>query len=198
MEEQGLIKTSEGSHITDSEILGEIFLDRYACVTRSRLQGYNAIGCFSYVRNTILGRYTHIGARASIGGAKHPLDWVSSGSFQYRNDCWECKSKVIPFDEGQGPSIGSDVWIADNSVVLGSLSIGTGSIVGAGSVVVKDVHPYTIVCGNPAQMIRRRFNNALSDQLYESQWWEKSPKELEGLTMNDPRRFLLEYRERFA
>ena len=59
---------SEGSFIKDSVVLGEVFLDRYACITRSSLLGYNAIGCFSYVRNSILGRYTHIGSRVSVRG----------------------------------------------------------------------------------------------------------------------------------
>jgi len=192
-----MIIKSEGSLIKDSVVLGEVFLDRYACITRSSLLGYNAIGCFSYVRNSILGRYTHIGSRVSVGGAKHPLDWVSIGSFQYRNDCWKSKSSIIPFDEGDGVNIGSDVWIADNSVVLGNVSLGVGSVIGAGSVVVKDVPPYMIVCGNPAREMRMRFDQIHVDHLLKTQWWNKSPKELEGLTMNDPSQFIYDFNSKF-
>ena len=192
-----MIRQSEGALLKDSQVLGEVFLDRYACVARSILAGFNAIGCFSYVRNSSLGRYTHIGARVSVGGASHPLDWVSVGSFQYRNDCWNCASAIIPFDEGDGVNIGNDVWIGDNSVVLGSIQIGTGSVVGAGSIVTKNVKPYTIVCGNPAKAIRMRFNQNYVDQLLESHWWEKTPRELEGLPLNNPGKFLQEYSHRF-
>lgn len=150
------------------------------------------------MRNSILGRYTHTGSRVSVGGgAKHPLDWVSIGSFQNRNDCWKSKSSIIPFDEGDGVNIGSDVWIADNSVVMGNVSLGVGSVIGADSVAVKDVPPYMIACGNTAREIRMRFDQIHVDHLLKTHWWNKTPKELEGLTMNDPNQFSYDFNSTF-
>jgi len=192
-----LIKSSEGSIANDTQILGEVFLDRYSCVTRSILGGYNGIGSFSYVRNSKIGRYTHFGSRVSVGGAAHPLDWVSIASFQYRNDCWQNKMSVLSFEEGNGTEIGNDVWIGDNAVVVSGVKIGSGCVVGAGSIVTKDLQPYTIAVGNPARVLRMRFDELTAERLLETQWWKKNPDDLDGLPLNEPENFVVEYWRRF-
>ncbi|WP_449401090.1 CatB-related O-acetyltransferase [Chryseobacterium wanjuense] len=67
--------------------------------------------------------------------------------------------------------IEDDVWIGSNSVILSGVKIGRGSIIGAGSVITKDVEPYSIVGGNPAKILRKRFDQKVIDKLEESQWW---------------------------
>ena len=68
--------------------------------------------------------------------------------------------------------IGNDVWLGYRSVILAGVTIGDGAIVGAYSVVTKDVPPYTIVAGNPAKEIRRRFSEAEIARLLELRWWD--------------------------
>lgn len=192
------IKAAEGALIIDSHVNGELFLDRYATIKETITQGFNGIGCFSYVRRSRIGRYTHFGSRVSIGGANHPLDWLSIGSFQYRDDCWSSKCHNLPFDEGEGAQVGNDVWIGDNSVLCGGIEIGTGAIIGAGTVVTKSVEPYSIVIGNPARLLRKRFDEKICEKIIFTRWWNKDPHELEKLPFNDIELFIDQYNERFG
>jgi chloramphenicol O-acetyltransferase type B len=73
---------------------------------------------------------------------------------------------------GRGPiTVEHDVWIGRSATVLSGVTIGTGAIVGAGSLVAQDVRPYAIVVGNPAREIRRRFSDADCEILLGSRWW---------------------------
>ena len=85
--------------------------------------------------------------------------------------------------------IQNDVWIGYNSLIMPGIKIGNGSIIASNSVVVKDVEPYSIVGGNPAKLIRKRFDNEIIDLLESIKWWdwpiEKITTNLEILTSND-------------
>lgn len=69
-------------------------------------------------------------------------------------------------------TIGSDVWIGRNAVLLGGITIGHGAIVGAYAVVAKDVQPYAVVVGNPAVAIRTRFDRTTVQRLLALRWWD--------------------------
>jgi acetyltransferase-like isoleucine patch superfamily enzyme len=77
--------------------------------------------------------------------------------------------------------IGSDVWIGFGALVLGDVTIGDGAVVGGGAVVVKDVPPYAIVGGNPARVIRHRFEPEDIDLLLRLRWWDLSAEEIAGI-----------------
>ena len=77
--------------------------------------------------------------------------------------------------------IGNDVWIGQNAVILPGVRIGDGAIIGANSVVGGDVEPYTIVVGNPAKVLRKRFDDELIRLLVEFKWWDKSIDEINAL-----------------
>ncbi|MGD9638581.1 MAG: CatB-related O-acetyltransferase [Alphaproteobacteria bacterium] len=68
-------------------------------------------------------------------------------------------------------NIGHDVWVCRNAVILSGVTIGTGAVIGAGAVVSKDVPPYAIVCGNPAEIIKYRFDENTIKELLDSKWW---------------------------
>lgn len=77
-----------------------------------------------------------------------------------------------PYEWSRGPiSIGHDVWIGMHAVVLGGVTIGDGAIVGAHAIVTKDVPPYAIVVGNPAKIVRYRFDEVTIARLRELKWW---------------------------
>lgn len=67
--------------------------------------------------------------------------------------------------------IGNDVWIGNNVIILSGIKIGDGAVVGAGSIVTKDVAPYMVVGGNPARIIKERFDKEVIDNLLAIQWW---------------------------
>jgi virginiamycin A acetyltransferase len=77
--------------------------------------------------------------------------------------------------------IGNDVWIGQNAVILPGVNIGDGAIIGANSVVGSNISPYTIVAGNPAKVIRKRFDEELIDLLLRFKWWDKSITEINEL-----------------
>ena len=86
----------------------------------------------------------------------------------YRKNFGELPYKI----EKGNTIIGNDVWIGDNVIVLPNVNIGTGAVLGGGSVVTKDVEPYTIVAGNPAREIKKRFSPETVNELLMSKWWD--------------------------
>nr|WP_249315569.1 CatB-related O-acetyltransferase [Bacillus sp. FJAT-49711] len=77
--------------------------------------------------------------------------------------------------------IEEDVWIGSSSVVLSGVRIGRGSVIGAGSIVTKDIPRYSIVAGNPARVLKKRFEDHIIDALEECKWWELEPSEMEKI-----------------
>lgn len=77
--------------------------------------------------------------------------------------------------------IGNDVWIGQNAVILPGVHIGDGAIIGADSVVGSDIEPYTIVVGNPARVLRKRFDDELIELMLSFKWWDKSIEEINSL-----------------
>ena len=84
-------------------------------------------------------------------------------------------------DQGRHTVIGNDVWIGQNATILPGVHIGDGAIIGMNSVVGSDVAPYTIVAGNPARIIRKRFDDELIEIMLKLKWWDKSIDEIEDL-----------------
>ena len=74
--------------------------------------------------------------------------------------------------------VGNDVWIGENVTIMPGVKIGDGVIVGKHSVVTKDIPPYCIVGGNPAKIIKKRFNDEMIELLLRLKWWDKSKKEI--------------------
>ena len=75
--------------------------------------------------------------------------------------------------------IGNDVWIAQDATILSGVTIGDGAVIGANSVVTKDVEPYTIVAGNPARPISKRFDDQTIEDLLRIKWWNLPMEDLE-------------------
>lgn len=151
------------------------------------------IGYKTYIRSggviqstSSIGRYCSIGSHVYIGIQRdtHPMDWVSTHPFSYTNTQLKYQPAV------QTSIIGHDVWIGTNAIIMSGVNIGTGAIIAAGALVTKDVAPYSIVGGNPAQEIKKRFNTELIEHLLASKWWHIEEKALKALPMNNPQAFL--------
>jgi virginiamycin A acetyltransferase len=74
--------------------------------------------------------------------------------------------------------IGNNVWIGDNSIILPGVNIGDGAIIGAGSVVLKDVPAYHVVAGVPAKVIKKRFSEEIINEIRDLSWWDWEPEKL--------------------
>lgn len=122
-----------------------------------------------------IGRYCSIASGVRFLGANHPIDHFSTSAIFYNKSFGYDVKDVKRHDL----IIEDDVWIGLNvCITCGCKRIGRGAIIGAGSVVTKDVEPYTIVGGVPAKVIRKRFDDDRIAQLEASKWWEKDPKQL--------------------
>ena len=131
----------------------------------------------------IIGKFCQIAAGVEfvMNDANHQMNAVTTFPF-YTLEGWERNApdpSEMPF---KGDTvIGNDVWIGQNAVILPGVHIGDGAIIGANSVVGSNVAPYTIVIGNPARVLRKRFDEELTDLLLRFKWWDKSIDEIDRL-----------------
>jgi virginiamycin A acetyltransferase len=112
------------------------------------------------------------GVEFVMNGGNHLVDAVSSYPFSIFGNGWEHAMEGRQFPNKGDIVIGNDVWLGYRSVIFAGVTIGDGAIVGACSVVTKDVPPYTIVAGYPAREIRRRFSDAEIERLLDLRWWD--------------------------
>ena len=131
----------------------------------------------------VIGKFCQIAAGVEfvMNGANHQMNAVSTFPF-YTLEGWEMEPPSPSDLPLKGDTvIGNDVWIGQNAVILPGVQIGDGAIIGANSVVGKDVKPYTIVVGNPAKVLHRRFDDELIDLLLAFKWWDKEIEEINAL-----------------
>lgn len=130
----------------------------------------------------IIGKFCSIasGTKFIMGSANHRLGSVTTYPFNVFGGSWQ---ENTPDHMSQLPFkgdivIGNDVWIGRESIIMPGIKIGDGAIIAAYSVVTKDVEPYSVVGGNPARFIKKRFNDELIELLLEFKWWDLPPEKL--------------------
>lgn len=133
----------------------------------------NVLYLFDFIGDKlVIGKFCQIatGVRFVMNGANHALGGVSTYPFKVFGGAW---SKA-PLDvKNKGDTVvGNDVWIGNNATLMPGVTIGDGAIIGTNSLVTKNVAPYTIVGGNPARAIRKRFDEETTRFLLELKWWD--------------------------
>lgn len=141
--------------------------------------GIGSYGCFNinqFPEGTTIGNYCSIAPRVYFLYSNHPMDGISTHPIFYNK-----LLGYVPNDriERVKLTVENDVWIGANVIITrGCTKIGTGSVIGAGSIVTHDVPPYAVVAGNPAKIIRYRFNEEQIKRIEKTKWYNLKPKEL--------------------
>ncbi len=137
-------------------------------------------GCFSDEFNlggqVEIGRYCSVGPNVHYFGANHPMNYASMSPYFYQKS-WGGES--VTDIQRHKLVVGNDCWIGASSIITCNCKkIGNGAVIGAGAVVTKDVEPYSIVAGNPARVIKYRFDEETITLLEKSKWYDLEPDTL--------------------
>lgn len=188
-----------GERITLNE---PVFVEPYAAMGGKG--GFTSAGAFSYTHSgfggkALIGRYCSIAPSSRLMGKEHPLDRISTHPFtcrQYYNT-WvtenfgaELNAQRFDGTDRGKLTVQHDVWIGGNVLLRPGVTVGYGAVVAGGSVVTKDVPPFAIVGGNPAKIIRYRFDEATIERIMAVAWWRFHVRDFAGLEMADTHAFL--------
>lgn len=122
-----------------------------------------------------IGRFCALatGARIMMNGGNHRTDGAATYPFPILGPDWQASyAGAFGFPNRGDTAIGNDVWVGYDALILPGVTIGDGAVVGARAVVTRDVPPYAVVAGNPARIVRRRFDDADIARLLEIRWWD--------------------------
>lgn len=156
-------------------------------LSSSSLEHVHHMGAFSIIRsgasihNLHLGRFCAIGANFVCAPPEHRMDWIGSSSVFLKQYDWASSEQHYPIPRPRAGftirpvTMGSDIWVGRDVYVKGGVTIGHGAVIAAKSVVTRDVPPYAIVGGNPARIIRYRFDEGTIRDLLHLAWWDLDP-----------------------
>jgi acetyltransferase-like isoleucine patch superfamily enzyme len=164
------------SLIRNSKVGSRVRIGRRALVEDSEVSSFTYVSNDTQIKRASIGKFCSIASNCLIGLGTHPSrDYVSSHPifFSTQKQVGITFADKNYFQEVKPVSIGNDVWIGVNVVVMGGVNIGDGAIIGAGAVVTKDVPPYAIYGGVPAKLIRYRFEQEEISFLLAFKWWDK-------------------------
>lgn len=159
-----IIKTP---HISNSTILAKgVTIEKGSIVSHSQIGQYTYINRNNSIFNTTIGAFTSIGPHCNIGENEHLLHYITTSESLYNpkiiDHLYSLNNKVTVID--------SDVWIGANVFIKKGVNIAQGAVIGANSVVTKDIPPYAIAVGNPAKVIKYRFDPLTIQKLMGIKW----------------------------
>lgn len=165
-----------------------LYLAKDTTLKRSQIGAYAYVARGSHLVAATVGRYSSIGPECLIGGlGRHPTAYFSTSPLTYspKNAVSVAiggATQDIGYQETGPVVIAEDVWIGARCIIVDGVTIGRGSIVGANTVVTKNIPPYSVVYGSPPQL-RPRFTPGIIARLEASQWWQKTPAEIDYAEM---------------
>ena len=166
---------------------GNNVINRNSKIINSNIGFGTYVGENSFISNTRSGRYCSIASNVKTVMGTHPTKKIVSthpaffsiakqAGFTYVNENIFEEHKYVDKENNIAINIGNDVWIGENVLILEVVNIGDGAIIGAGSIVTKDVEPFSINVGIPAKKIRQRFEQDEIEFLKELKWWNYDEK----------------------
>lgn len=165
-----------------SERLRRIFREKHGIEV-----GMYSYGCFDQTRiarGTVIGRYCSFTSTCHVFNGNHGVNFLTTHPFAYNPVFGLVEKETI---QRSRCIISDDVWVGHNAIILPSVShIGRGAVIAAGSVVTKNVPPYAVAAGNPAKVIKYRFEPDIIAAIEKTEWWLKEENGLKELIYSTP------------
>lgn len=157
-----------------------------------KIQNYVKISDYTYINENTqidqkvdIGKFCSISHGVKIGMANHPMNYFTTSPLLYSKSRGLLKEDIYnDFNRKKYTIIENDVLIGANVIIMSGIIIESGAIIGAGSIVTKNVPAYAIVVGNPARIIRYRFDSVVIEKLLKTKWWDKDIKILKSNIKN--------------
>jgi virginiamycin A acetyltransferase len=176
-------RINSDAYISGSSIYGNVKIGQGDIVYQSHVEGDVEIGHYSTLwgpgifvigrkQGIEIGRFCSIAKYVSIQEDYHNIDRITTYCLE-RNLLGVTPGESAMVSNGK-IVVGNDVWIGARAQILSGVRVGDGAVIGAGSIVTKDVPPYAVVGGNPAKIIKYRFDQKKIDELIELAWWNWS------------------------
>jgi acetyltransferase-like isoleucine patch superfamily enzyme len=120
----------------------------------------------------VIGSFCSIAEETVIlGSSEHKIDWATTYPIRIAFNLPGAWNDGIPCSKGV-TRVGNDVWMGYRAMIISGVTVGDGAVIGAGAVVSKDVPPYAVVAGNPAKIIKYRFDEKVREMLLAIRWWD--------------------------
>ena len=187
------ILANKGSAAVDAVIFNGVELEHPVNIMH-KVTLYNGVkvGRWTYInvgtmvyRNVEIGRFCSIARDCEIGVGSKETGALTTHDFIYHDGLFPRHEEYSAFPKikreekkHEDINIGNDVWIGAKTIVMGGVKIGNGCVIGAGSIVTKDIPAYSIAVGVPAKVIKKRFSDEQIEKLEELKWWELDLEEL--------------------
>ncbi|MCJ9430607.1 CatB-related O-acetyltransferase [Kordiimonas marina] len=138
------------------------------------------------------GAALEVGAFCSIAedvvfclGGNHRTDWIATFPFSHLKMPGQTDTPILGHPATRGDiKIGNDVWIGFGATIMSGVTVGDGAVIGANAMVLRDVAPYTVVGGNPARAVRRRFDDDMITLLTQLRWWDLETEEIGAIAQD--------------
>ena len=165
-----------GCSLTNSTFGAWVEIGADTRVANSHFGDYSYCDRMCDIANAEIGKFANIASSVRIGATDHPMEKASLHHFLYRSASYwedaEDDADWFQHRKSRRAVIGHDTWIGHGALIKPEVTIGHGAVVASGTVVTKDVAPYTIVGGNTARLIRRRYPEQVADRMMALAWWD--------------------------
>ena len=175
-------RLSETPLVHPSAIVRDSALGRYVEIGERCVVAETHVGDYSYLMQDCetwaarIGKFVNVASHVRVNATNHPTWRATLHHFTYRaNDYWPDAVREEDFFDWRrenAVAVGHDVWIGHGATITAGVTVGNGAVIGAGAVVTRDVAPYTIVVGVPAQPLKPRFPEEIGARMDALAWWD--------------------------
>lgn len=160
------------SRVISTKLSGTNKVDRNTFITNSEIGLYTYFGNNDMIFYSTIGSFCSISWGVTIGAANHDYSYITTHDFLY-NKNYKINPNTSAYNRfSRKTVIGNDVWVGANSTIVNGIKIADGAIIGANTIVTKDVPPYAIIVGNPGKILKFRFSEEVINELLMLKWWE--------------------------